>query len=72
MQPKLRPSRPKQQDEFKTTDQIVHERMAARPFVKYADFDVAAFSDYGRPKYDKKQDGCGGEVTGMTGLREKK
>jgi hypothetical protein len=55
LQPRLRPSK-KGQDRFKTCDQIVHERMAARPFVKFADFDVAAFSDYGRPKYDKKQD----------------
>jgi hypothetical protein len=68
--PALRPSRPKQQDEFKTTDQILHERMAARPFVKYADFDVAAFSDYGRPKYDKKEDEHGGAEAGMTGLRK--
>src|SRR5262249_31820785 len=39
---------------FKTTDRIVHERMASRPFVKYEDFDVEKFTDYGRPKYDKK------------------
>ncbi|MDA0839504.1 MAG: hypothetical protein O3B01_26790 [Planctomycetota bacterium] len=42
---------------FKTTDQVVHERMAERPFVSYQEFDVADFSDYGRPKYDKKPDG---------------
>lgn len=47
--------RPRQDDAFKTTDQIVHERMATRPFVPYEQFDVAAFTDYGRPKYDKKQ-----------------
>lgn len=41
---------------FKTTDVIVHERMAQRPFVKYEAFDVESFSDYGRPKYDKKED----------------
>ncbi|HVY63124.1 MAG TPA: hypothetical protein VHF22_15810 [Planctomycetota bacterium] len=73
--PALRPSRPRQQDEFKTTDQILHERMAARPFVKYADFDVARFSDYGRPKYDKKMDECGGDEApkaGMTGPRSGK
>jgi len=40
---------------FKTTDVIVHERMALRPFVKYADFDVAAFSDYGQQRYDKNE-----------------
>lgn len=42
---------------FKTTDVIAHERMAERPFIPYEQFDVAAFSDYGRQKYDKKQDG---------------
>jgi hypothetical protein len=42
-------------DQFKTTDRILHERMAARPFVAYDQFDVAKFSDYGRPKYDKKK-----------------
>ena len=42
---------------FKTTDVLMHERMAQRPFVKYANFDVARFVDYGRPKYDKKEDG---------------
>jgi hypothetical protein len=42
-------------DHFKTTDRILHERMAARPFVAYEQFDVAKFSDYGRPKYDKKK-----------------
>jgi hypothetical protein len=47
--------RPRKDDEFKTTDQIVHERMAARPFVPYAQFDVERFTDYGRQKYDQKQ-----------------
>ena len=41
---------------FKTTDQIVHERMAKRPFVAYEQFDVAVFSDYGRQKYEKHED----------------
>ena len=41
---------------FKTTDVIMHERMAQRPFVNYANFDVAEYSDYGRDKYDKKGD----------------
>lgn len=43
-------------DGFKTTDRLMHERMASRPFVNYRDFDVAAFADYGRPKYDKNED----------------
>ncbi|MCI0342837.1 MAG: hypothetical protein L0216_17125 [Planctomycetales bacterium] len=54
LQPRRRP-RARKPDEFKTTDQIVHERMAARPFVRTQDFDVEAFTDYGRPKYDKKK-----------------
>ena len=41
---------------FKTTDVIMHERMAARPFVHFSQFDVAHFVDYGRPKYDKNED----------------
>jgi hypothetical protein len=42
---------------FKTTDVILHERIARQPFVKYSDFDVVAFSDYGRALYDKKEEG---------------
>lgn len=41
---------------FKTTDVIMHERMAARPFVPFSQFDVAQYVDYGRPKYDKNED----------------
>ncbi len=41
---------------FKTTDRLMHERMAARPFLPYNYFDVAAYVDYGRPKYDKNED----------------
>ncbi|MBZ0187094.1 MAG: hypothetical protein K8F91_12680, partial [Candidatus Obscuribacterales bacterium] len=44
------------QSAFKTTDQIMHDRMAARPFVAFNKFDTAAFVDYGRPKYDKNED----------------
>ncbi|MBI3270689.1 MAG: hypothetical protein HYZ53_16920 [Planctomycetes bacterium] len=54
-QPAHRPIRGK--DEFKTTDQILHDRLAKTPFVPYERFDVAAFADYGRALYDKKQDG---------------
>jgi len=41
---------------FKTTDVIMHERMAQRPFIPYSQFDVMAYSDYGKPKYDKNED----------------
>ena len=40
----------------KTTDVIMHERMAARPFVAYKNFDWPEFSDYGKPMYDKEED----------------
>ena len=39
----------------KTTDRIMHERMAARPFVAFEAFDVEKYVDYGRQKYDKKR-----------------
>ena len=42
---------------FKTTDQIFHERLAKQPFVTYNEFDVTSFSDYGKHKYDKKEEG---------------
>lgn len=41
---------------FKTTDQITHERMSKRPFLPYQQFDVAAYTDYGRQKYEKNED----------------
>ena len=46
---------------MKTTNVVVHERMAKRPFVKFEDFDTAVFADYGRTFYDnnKKVDGRG-------------
>jgi hypothetical protein len=41
---------------FKTTDELMHERMASRPFVAYENFDVASYVDYGLQKYDKHED----------------
>jgi hypothetical protein len=40
---------------FKTTDEIMHERMASRPFVPYQNFDVASYVEYGKQKYDKQE-----------------
>lgn len=40
---------------FKTCDVILHERMAKRPFMPFQRFDVANFSDYGKPRYDKNE-----------------
>jgi len=41
--------------DMKTVDQVVHERMARRPFVTYEDFDVASYVDYGQLRYDKHE-----------------
>ena len=41
---------------FKTTDEIMHERMARHPFEQYSQFNVAAFAEYGKTKYDKHED----------------
>lgn len=41
---------------FKSTDQIMHDRMAQRPFLNYQQFDVVAYTDYGRPFYNKNED----------------
>ena len=38
---------------MKPTNVLVHERMARRPFVRFEDFDVAEFADYGNTFYDK-------------------
>jgi hypothetical protein len=39
----------------KTVDIVMHERMAARPFLTYKEFDVPNFSDYGKNEYDKHE-----------------
>lgn len=46
---------------MKPINQLVHERLAQRPFVKFTDFDIAEFADYGRILYDnnRKVDGRG-------------
>jgi hypothetical protein len=41
---------------FKTTDELMHERMSQRPFVAFSQFDTAAYVDYGKPRYDKHED----------------
>jgi hypothetical protein len=50
------PTQTKAMHNLKTTDQVVHERMAKRPFLTYEEFDVANFSDYGKERYDKKEE----------------
>lgn len=41
-----------QQTQMKPINMVAHERMAARPFVPFAEFDVAEFIDYGLLHYD--------------------
>jgi hypothetical protein len=50
------PVRAGKHSDLKSTVQVIHERMAQRPFVRYEEFDVADFSDYGKQRYDKKED----------------
>ncbi|MBX9696151.1 MAG: hypothetical protein K2Z81_27430, partial [Cyanobacteria bacterium] len=38
---------------FKTTDQIMHERLSRRPFLTYAGFDTANYVNYGSSHYDR-------------------
>ena len=52
----LQPGGKLPQRAFKTTDELMHERMSMRPFVPFNHFDVAAYVDYGKPKYDKHED----------------
>lgn len=40
---------------FKTTDVILHERMAKQPFVNYSAFNIASFVNYGSHHYDKHE-----------------
>ena len=54
-------------NDLKTTDQVVHERMSERPFVKYEDFDVAEFTDYGKIRYDKKEETRVADASGGKG-----
>jgi hypothetical protein len=56
---------------FKTTDRIMHERIANQPFVSFDAFDVPACVRYGRPKYDKKGDDKPGEVAAKP-MKERK
>jgi len=41
----------------KSTDEIMHERMARQPYVPYDQFDIADFVDYGTQFYDRRENG---------------
>ena len=40
---------------MKPLNVLVHERVLDQPFVKFEDFDIEAFVDYGRPFYDNNR-----------------
>lgn len=42
-------------DAFKTTDRLMHERLADRPFRQYREFDIVGFTNYGAHTYDKME-----------------
>lgn len=48
----------------RTVDQVMHERMAARPFLRAHEFDLSKVVDYGTRFYDKHGDGCCEGVVG--------
>ncbi|MEE8143400.1 MAG: hypothetical protein V3T77_09895 [Planctomycetota bacterium] len=52
--------------QLKSTNVVVHERMAQRAFVSFADFDVSAYVDYGRLYYDNNRRIDGNGITFMT------
>jgi hypothetical protein len=51
--------------QLKTTDVVLHERMAVRPFLAFQNFDVAVFSNYGTQQYDKNEFNTGERVARM-------
>jgi len=54
----------------RTVDQVMHERMARRPFLKIGEFDLEAVVDYGTEFYDKHGDGCCEKVIGKPSMPE--
>ncbi len=59
---------------IKPINYLVHERMASRPFIRFADFDIEAFVDYGRLFYDLngRVDGRGVEFRGLGKIKNKR
>ena len=47
---------------LKTTDQVIHERMAERPFLPFESFGIAKFVDMGNKHFDSHTDGCSREA----------
>ena len=52
---------------FKTTDVIMHERMAKRPFKPYVSFDTKDYVAYGKPMYDKNEDNLATDGSSLVG-----
>jgi len=59
---------------MKPINVLVHERMSRRPFVKFADFDIESFIDYGRPYYDNNAsvDGMGPHLYTKPGKKSRR
>ena len=60
---------------LKPINLLVHERMAERPFVRFAEFDTARFIDYGRMFYDLNRGrdrGKGKRFPGQKALMKKR
>jgi len=58
---------------MKPLNLLVHERMAARPFVPFDDFDIEEFVDYGRLSYDlNARHGKGVRFSGQAALKKKR
>ncbi len=55
-------------DATRTVDQVMHERMARRPFLKIDEFDLSTVVDYGASFYDKHGDGCCDGVVGRPSM----
>ena len=55
----------------RTVDQVMHERMARRPFLKIDEFDLSSVVDYGTQFYDKHGDGCCDKVVGSPSMPKK-
>ena len=58
---------------MKPLNVLVHERMAARPFLAFDDFDTQEFVDYGRLYYDlNARHGRGIQFAGQAALKKKR
>ncbi len=57
--------------ELKTGDQVMHERMAERPFLNFEEFHIPSFIDMGRKKYSYKFGMPGNEMKKRNKIRRR-